>query len=131
MPNDNQFLTPTYQAPLIAALNAVIRKLMEAPPQETWKAIRTLYTFLPPECTPECKDLFQEITENLTTISQSEVKDPLFRDSELAEQQANYLITMNLNFLEVIKTSLFKHGYLRNDFTIKPRYGNMPEMRVE
>lgn len=131
MPNDNNFLTPTYQAPLILALNTVIRKLMEAPAQETWKALKTLYTFLPPECTQQTRETYQAILNNLKLISQTDIKDNLFRDNEIEELNSRYLSEMNLNFLEVIKASLFEHKYLNSDFSIKPRYGNMPEMKVE
>jgi hypothetical protein len=131
MPSDNQILTPTYQAPLISALNAVIRKLMEAPPQETWKAMKAVYFFLPPECTPECTKQYTEICNQLLTISRIRTSDPLFQDSELAEQQAQYLTVTNLLFLDTIKESLFKHGYLRSDFSIKPRYENRPMVNIQ
>lgn len=124
MPTDNLILTPTYQAPLIEDLKAIMRRAMDATPHQTWKALATLYHFLPPECAPECKAKFDEIQQSIKDIPNNLTGDPVMAASEIQRMEAAYLLAENLLFLQTIKDSLFKHGYLRSDFTVRPTYGS-------
>jgi hypothetical protein len=105
---------PTYQSVLINALNDVVNALNNGSSFDAWRAIKTLYDLLPPECSAECKPAYDEVYDGIGRIhadTRSGI-DKVGANMKFRYYLGKYLAITNRKLLIVFKNSLHKHGYL-------------------
>jgi len=130
MPTDNIILTPINQIILSKELLAVTFTMRASPPKDAWVALQTLYTILPPECQKEAEQLFNEIEQTRAQIKNQQTDDIIFIEFDRGVHENEYLSVQNHLFLNHVKNSLYAHGYMKSDYSIKPRNEGIPMMRL-
>lgn len=130
--NENHIVTPTYQSILMNALNTVINCRNSGNVEATWNALGTLYDWLPSECYDEVTPLYQSVVTQLQDVlNQNQQIDWFIRNTQRHKAQYEKLQTANRILSTAISQSMRKHNWLDRDATIKPRYENKPQMKVE
>jgi hypothetical protein len=123
MPNDSQLLTAIAQTPIIKSWIKLTDYVTNSPLTYAWTAISTFYfKDLPPDCQPDCKTLYEEITTELRKIDTTQVKDKLFRDTEIDALLKQYLAQKIPLMLQQMKITLYVKKYMKLDFSITPAY---------
>jgi hypothetical protein len=110
MPTDNSLLTPTGQSMYNIIMTTALSRLMVNDFIGSWDAFCTLYSILPPDCKKDCKVVFEEVTEKLSSLP-DEVNDLLFKDYTVKQLEEKYLSKKLQNVLEIFSSSLYDKGY--------------------
>lgn len=129
--NENHIIYPTYQQILNLCIYTVITRMNEGDTFGAWRAVRNLYRWLPSECKKEVEPTFRNTVQKLNNINrQANHIDFNVRTSERHKLQSDCLFEENEILCDAISLSLRKHNWLDRDATVKPRFGNIPEMKV-
>lgn len=129
--NENHIIYPTYQQILNLCIYTVITRMNEGDTFGAWRAIRNLYRWLPEECKKEVTPSFKKTIDRLNNINQiANHIDFNVRAITRHKKQEDCLFEENEILCDEISQSMRNHNWLDRDATVKPRFQNVPQMKV-
>lgn len=95
-----------------------------------WNALEDFKTILPPDCETDIEKVFQETKKAVFTTRQYSYI-PEINVKQKQKTIYTTIIPKERELLTAIKKSLFDRGWINKNFSVKPRYENLPMMETE